>query len=119
VLLVLTHIDLLTPAMEWAPPYDWRNPQRLKEKNIAEAATVAGQQFGEGIVAVVPVCSAEGKIVGVKEELIPEMIDLLGEARAVAFLRTIEAEADEGQIQKVFDQLLAAGKMLLLNAIKR
>ena len=20
---VLTHVDLLTPAMEWSPPYDW------------------------------------------------------------------------------------------------
>src|SRR5262249_51244040 len=28
---VLTHIDLLTPAMEWAPPYDWTEPRRPKE----------------------------------------------------------------------------------------
>jgi 50S ribosomal subunit-associated GTPase HflX len=31
---VLTHIDLLSPAMEWAPPYDWQEPKRAKEKHI-------------------------------------------------------------------------------------
>ena len=118
VMIVLTHIDLLTPAMEWAPPYDWHNPQRPKETNIAEAAKTAQEQFGEGIITVVPVCSAEGKVFGIEQELLPEMIELLGQARAVAFLRCLHAEADEGKIMKVFDQLFAAGK-LLLSSLKR
>src|SRR5205085_4924859 len=25
---VLTHIDLLSPALEWSPPYEWREPTR-------------------------------------------------------------------------------------------
>src|ERR1051326_2395549 len=28
VLAVLTHIDLLSPAMEWSPPYNWQEPAR-------------------------------------------------------------------------------------------
>lgn len=112
-LIALTHVDLLSPAMEWSPPYNWHHPARPKEKNIAEAAQVVREQFGDGVAAIVPVCSAEGKVWGVKEELLPEIASLLGEARAVSFVRCLETEADEGQIKKVFDQLLSAGKALL------
>jgi predicted GTPase len=117
-LLVMTHIDLLSPVLEWSPPYDWRHPKGLKEQNIAEAAALALEQFGEGIIAVVPVCTASGKIIGVHEELMLELVQLLGNARAVAFLRCLHAEADERMVQKVFDQLYAAGKVLLFDVLK-
>ncbi len=113
VVVVMTHVDLLSPAMEWSPPYDWHKPVRPKEKNIAEATDVVREQFGEGIASIVPVCSAEEKAWAVKEELVPEMVELLGKARAVSFVRCLEAEADEGRIQKVFEQLLSVGKALL------
>ncbi len=119
VVVVLTHIDLLSPALEWSPPYDWRNPARPKEQSIAEAVAAAGEQFGAGISALVPVCAAENKLAGVAEELIPEMTGLLGEARAVAFLRCLHAEADERQLQKIFQQALAAGKALLFQALRK
>ena len=113
VLIVVTHIDLLTPAMEWSPPYNWRKPSKLKETNIAEATKAAGEQFGEEISGVVPVCSAENKLHGIQEELIPEMTELLGEARAVAFLRCVHGEVDERKVHTIFDQVLAVGKVLL------
>ncbi|HEV3236309.1 MAG TPA: GTPase, partial [Gemmataceae bacterium] len=34
---VMSHIDLLSPSLEWEPPYDWQNPTRPKEKQIQEA----------------------------------------------------------------------------------
>ena len=111
--IVLTHIDLLSPAMEWAPPYDWRKQPPPQEKNIAEAAAVAREQFGANVDVIVPVCSAENKSFGIHEELVPEMAGLLGEARAVAFLRCLHAEADEPQMKKIMAQVLAAGKLLL------
>ena len=37
VLAVVTHIDMLTPAMEWKPPYDWQTPTRPKEQQILAA----------------------------------------------------------------------------------
>ena len=37
-------------------------------------------------------------------------MELLDEARAVALLRCLKAEADARKIRKVFGQLLAAGK---------
>ncbi|MDY3563778.1 GTPase domain-containing protein [Gemmata sp. JC673] len=112
ILVVLTHTDLLPPATEWSPPYDWRRPTKPKEKAIAEAVTIVREQFGP-VAAFAPVCTAEGKTHGVQEELLPQLSELLGEARAVAFLRCL----GEQKSPRVVDQLLAVGKQLLLKAI--
>jgi predicted GTPase len=110
---VLTHIDLLSPLMEWTPPYNWLQPQRPKEKSIHDAVAAVEEQLGKYLVGVVPVCVAEGKVYGVQEWLLPRIVELLDEARAVALLRCLQAEADTGKIRKVLDQLLQAGKQLL------
>src|SRR5262249_2536077 len=107
---VLTHVDLLTPAMEWAPPYDWLHPTRPKEQQMQQALQVGGDQFGGKVAAVVPVCDAPGKVFGIDEALLPALSEKLGEARTVALLRVLKAEADTGRVRKVFDQLLAVGK---------
>jgi hypothetical protein len=110
---VLTHIDLLSPALEWSPPYRWQQPQRPKEKQIAEAVAAVREQLGEFLAGIVPVCTAEGKVAGVAEELVPAVIALLDELHAVALLRCLHAEIDTGKMRKVFHQLLAAGKELV------
>ena len=46
ILAVLTHIDLLSPAMEWLPPYDWQQPQRPKEQQIEKAALTVRERAG-------------------------------------------------------------------------
>jgi uncharacterized protein len=112
VLVVLTHVDLLTPAMEWAPPYGWMDGTRLKEKSMAEAVATARESFPD-VAGLVPVCTAVGKEWNVSEGLLPEIVALLGEAKAVALLRCLHAEADEGKIKKVFSQLWAAGRKAL------
>jgi predicted GTPase len=113
VVAVLTHIDLLSPAMEWSPPYDWRRPQRPKEKNMQQAVEVVQEQLGPYLAGVVPVCTAEGKVHGVAEWLLPAVAALLDEVHAVALLRCLRAEIDTGKVRKVFHQLLAAGKELV------
>jgi predicted GTPase len=110
IIAVLTHIDLLMPAMEWQPPYDWRSPQRVKEKQIAEAVATAREQLGDLPAAFAPVCTAEGKVYGVQEWLLPALMNLLDQAHAVALLRCLRAEADTGKVRRVFEQLLSAGK---------
>lgn len=108
ILAVLTHIDLLSPAMEWAPPYDWQRPQRTKEQQISQAVAAVREQLGAHLVGVVPVCAASGKVYGVNEWLLPALTRLFDEAHAIAFLRCLRAEADTGKVRKVFEQLLAA-----------
>jgi predicted GTPase len=109
VLSVLTHIDLLTPAMEWAPPYNWQQPQRTKEQQIQQALTAVRDQLGDYLVGCVPVCSAPGKVYGIEEWFLPTIAELLDEAHAVGLLRCLRAEADTGKVRKIFQQLLAAG----------
>jgi uncharacterized protein len=113
ILAVLTHIDLLSPAMEWAPPYDWQQPKRPKEQQIQQAVAAVREQLGEFLVGVVPVCVAPGKVYGVEEWLLPAVVGRLDEVHAVALLRCLKAEVDKVKVRKVFDQLLAVGKEAL------
>jgi predicted GTPase len=110
VIAVLTHVDLLSPSLEWSPPYNWRRPSRPKEVRIREAAQAALEQLGESVAAVVPVCTAPGKVYGIDEDLLPAVATRLDEARGVALLRCLRTEADEGKVRKVFQQLLALGQ---------
>jgi predicted GTPase len=107
---VLTHIDLLSPAMEWSPPYNWQSPARPKEANIHDALAAARQQLGDRLVSIVPVCTSEGKVYGIDEALLPAVANILDEVQGVALLRCLKAEADRDRIRKVFKQMLAAGK---------
>jgi len=113
ILAVLTHIDLLSPKMEWSPPYDLKNPRRTKEQQIDQAAATVREQLGPYLAGVVPVRSDEGKVYGIEEYFLPVLADLLDQAHAVAFLRCLRAEADTRKIRKVFHQLLSAGKEVL------
>jgi uncharacterized protein len=107
VLAVVTHIDLLKPSLEWAPPYHWLKPTRPKEQSIYQALVAVREQMGEYLVGVVPVNLAPGKVYGVDEFLLPAVAAHLDHAHGVALLRVLKAEADTGKIRKVVDQLLA------------
>jgi predicted GTPase len=113
VLAVMTHIDLLSPTLEWAPPYNWQEPTRVKEQQIQAALTALREQLGDFLIGAVPVCTAEGKTYGIEEWFLPTLAELLGEAKAVGLLRCLRAEADARKVRKVFEQLLAVGGQLL------
>jgi predicted GTPase len=110
---VVTHIDLLSPKMEWSPPYDWQRPSRVKEQQMAQAVATVREQLGEFLAGVIPVRTDDGKVYGVEEWFLPALTELLDQAHAVAFLRCIRAESDTGKVKKVFHQLLSAGKGLV------
>jgi predicted GTPase len=110
---VVTHIDLLSPVMEWSPPYDWREAKRSKEQQIQRCLAAVQEQLGPFLDALVPVCAAPGKVYGIDEELLPVLTQKLDEAHAVAMLRCLKAETDTGKVRKVFDQLLTAGRQAL------
>jgi predicted GTPase len=109
-LAVMTHIDLLSPALEWSPPYDWRHPTRRKEENIQQALTADWRDIGAFAAGVVPVCTASGKTYGIEEWLLPAIAEHLDEAQGVALLRCLRGEIDENKMRKVFHQLLASAK---------
>jgi predicted GTPase len=107
---VVTHIDLLSPAMEWSPPYNWQQPSRPKEENIHQSLAAAQSQIGDYLSGIVPVCTAAGKVYGIDEWLWPAIAQRLDEVRGVALLRCIKAEVDANKMTKVFHQMLATGK---------
>ncbi len=113
ILAVMTHMDLLSPKMEWTPPYDWQHPQRLKEKQIAEALAAVQEQLGDYLAGAVPVCLAPGKVYGVQEFLLPALMELMDQAHGIAFLRCLRAERDTRKVRRVFQQLVAAGKEIV------
>jgi predicted GTPase len=112
-LAVVTHIDLLSPSLEWAPPYDWRRPTRPKEENIQQALGAVWSQLGDYLAGVVPVCTAPGKVYGIEEWLLPAVAERLDEAHGVALLRCLRDEIDEHKVRKVFYQLLATAREAL------
>lgn len=112
---VLTHIDGLSPLLEWAPPYDWHHPARPKERSIAAAVEYVREQFGTRLSGIVPVCTdmKRERVFGVSESLVPAIVAALGEARGCAVLRTLHAELDQTHTRKLFGQLAQAGLELL------
>lgn len=105
---VVTHIDLLSPALEWSPPYNWQEPTRPKEKQIAAALEAVREQLGEYLAGIVPLCTEQGKVYGVEESLLPAVTELLDEGHAVALLRCIRAEIDTAKVRRIFRQLKEA-----------
>src|SRR5258708_27321073 len=95
--------------MEWRPPYDWQKGERPKERNIREAVAAAAEQLGDLVDGVVPACTAEGKLFGIDEAILPALAMRLDEARVVSVLRCLRAEPDAGKIGRVFELLLEAG----------
>ncbi len=109
---VATHVDLLSPSLEWEPPYDWQSPVTPKEKNIAAALEAMSAALKPHLSALVPVRAEAGKEYNVQEGLVPLILADLDEARAVAMLRALRAESDRGKAMKVMGQLREVGKVL-------
>lgn len=110
VVVALTHIDQLTPAMEWAPPYDWQAGTKPKEKNIREAVAAAKEAFGTKVGEVVPICGAAGKEYNVRDGLVPEVARHLDTALGVSLLRALHLEGLIDHTKKAFGQLVNVGK---------
>lgn len=115
---VQTHVDLLSPAMEWSPPYDWRTPTGPKEESMAAAVAAAQEQFGDLARIIVPVCAAPGKVFNVVDELMPAILSQMDEAHAVAFLRCLKADVDQDRLRKVLRQIVSAGREAAVIALK-
>jgi hypothetical protein len=113
VVVALTRIDLLSPAMEWAPPYDWHAGTKPKEKSIREAVAAAKEQFGGKVADVVPVCGAAGRVFNVREELLSEVADKLDHARGVSLLRALHVDSAVHRTRQVLGQVANVGKEVL------
>jgi predicted GTPase len=115
VLGVLTHIDGLSPAMEWSPPYDWQHPNRPKEHSLRAAVEYTEQVFADELIAVIPVCTdaTPGRTFGVQQWLLPAVAAALPEAQASLVVRALHKEMDSERIRQLVRQLRGAGVQVL------
>ena len=115
VILCLTHIDLLSPMMEWDPPYNWETPTHPKEKSIHDAIQAMRELFGEDVSEVIGVCSDvdRNRTLNIEEGLIPVLANSLESGKAVALLKTYERNLDHDRFKALLNQLKTSGKTLL------
>jgi uncharacterized protein len=121
-IVALTHVDLLTPAMEWAPPYDWKDGTRVKETQMREAVVAARSDFGERFPVIVPVCAEAGKEWNIRGELAELLAAALDDTRGTALLKAFHTEGRAGAARKTVDQVLNAGREalgILWQSVKR
>jgi predicted GTPase len=120
VLGVLTHVDLLPPALQWEPPYDWRNPIEIKGERIAAAVQYASELFGQAVTAVVPVCTAAepSRRWGIVDELLPELTLMLDDAHAASLLRAFEERLDKRPWAVLLQQLKRGSSELIQSWVR-
>jgi predicted GTPase len=85
-----THIDLLQPAQEWQPPYDFLDGDSPKEQSVRGAVDAIANDFQISLDRVVPVCLSPGAEYNVEEAFLPVLGAVLPEADRVKFLRLVE-----------------------------
>jgi predicted GTPase len=117
VVVAVSHVDLLSPKAEWAPPYNWKTGTRAKESNMRACLAVVREQMGARASDAVPICGTDGEQFGVAEDLVPALVAHLDQARGAAVLKAFEAAAGAGQYEKIGGQVLAGGKAVF-NALR-
>lgn len=95
--LVLSQVDRLRPIREWQPPYNWRQGDRPKERNIRDAVNYRQEQMGEWVQQIIPVVTAseaDNRTAWGDDELGMQLVDAIAPAkseRLAQFLRSREA----------------------------
>ncbi|MDG4550415.1 MAG: 50S ribosome-binding GTPase [Candidatus Contendobacter sp.] len=112
-LVAVSHIDQLRPPREWQPPYDLRDPQSGKATNIRAAVATVAADLAIPVVAVIPVCLAEGRIYNVDDVLWVAILEHQDEADKVRFLRCLEERKRAENWTLLRRQLANAGRWLL------
>ncbi len=112
---VLTHVDLLPPALNWSPPRDWRSGQSPGEASIRGAVQYTAQLLGDRIADVIPVCTddSESRRWGVEGNLIPALLAQLDEAHAVSVLSGLEQALSRDRLKTLMRQATTSGKQLV------
>lgn len=107
IFIALSQVDLLTPAAEWSPPYDWQTGTRPKEASIREAIAAAQEQLS--VQPVIPVVSLPERLFN-RDGLIAAIAERIGDARGAALLRLLDREQSARPIARMLEQLVSASQ---------
>ncbi|MCA9152489.1 MAG: GTPase domain-containing protein, partial [Planctomycetales bacterium] len=111
---VVTHVDLLPPALMWEPPYEWEHPNDKKSQVIHDAVKYVEEIWSSDIIQAVPICTAPApdRRWGLEENLLPALSSVLDEAKCVSLLRAFETRLSEKQFDILLRQLRAIGRSI-------
>lgn len=112
VIVVVSHIDQLSPVRQWQPPYDLSNPMTAKGRAISFAVEAIKDDFSLATGEVVPVSLAEGRHYNVEDGLWAAIIGSEDEARRARFLRLLPARQRQENWSLLRRQLASAGRLL-------
>jgi predicted GTPase len=117
VLLALTHIDELRPAMEWTPPYDVIAPAGPKARAIRAALDVAARALELPVDAIVPVAMPPGREPYNLDALWARIAGELDEAKLVQLDR-LRVGQQGLSLRELADQLGHAGRTIIKGIVK-
>ncbi len=105
---VVTQVDRLRPLREWDPPYDWREGDRLKERNIREAIAYRIEELGDRCELTLPVVNGDrdsGRDNWGIDELSVALLDSIDPAKQIRLARCLrDREARTIAAAKVIDR---------------
>jgi uncharacterized protein len=89
IIAVLTHVDMLRPKREWAPPYNWQRPLTPKEIAIAGAVEYCRELFGDAIAGYACVYTGTDfpEDTSVADEVVPQLVEHLSHGHSAAILK--------------------------------
>jgi hypothetical protein len=111
-LVVLNHIDRLRPGREWQPPYDLRDDDRAKVRNIADALAATAEELALPVADMVPVCLAEGRYYNINDVLWAAILERQSVANHARFLRCLDSARRSERSELLWTQFKGAGRVL-------
>ena len=117
VLLALTHIDELRPAVEWTPPYDVTAPTGPKARSIRAAMDAAARALDLRVDAIVPVAMPPGREPYNLDALWARIAVELDEAKLVQLDR-LRVGQQGLSLRELADQLGHAGRTIIKGIVK-
>ncbi len=94
IVVALSHIDQLRPFAEWKPPYDLRDADSIKARNIANVVATLESDLSVEAERIVPVCLRRDAVHNVTESLIPVVLDVLPDVERTKLLRLLREYHD-------------------------
>ena len=117
VLLALTHVDELRPAIEWTPPYDVIAPAGAKARSIRAALDAAARALDLPVDAIVPVAMPPGREPYNLDALWARIAVELDEAKLVQLDR-LRVGQQGLSLRELADQLGRAGRTIVKGIVK-
>ncbi len=117
--IALTHIDQLRPYREWSPPFNLNRPDSSKATHIRAAMEAVAFELQVELSQIVPVCLLTEMPYNVEEGLVSAIVNVLGPAERLKYLRCLREYKDESYWTQIWQQAANAGRILVNAGFQR